>query len=295
MAFAHLTLDAVNRAVDVRQTASGKSINVARVLHTLGQGVLATGFLGGEGGRYIAGELDRLGAAHDFITVDAPTRTCITVLDRGGKTVTELVEETQRLPAVAYDHLLELVRRNLWRVNAVVFSGSLTPGAPQDFYAGCTRLARGAGIPIILDARGEPLRLALAEEPTIVKPNKSELQETVGFVIDSADRLKQAMSQMLSLGAGSVVVTMGADGAMASDGHASYWVHAPRVTAVNPIGSGDAFAAGLAAGLIEGKSFPECCRLGAACGAANALTATSGEVCGEDVTRLVEQVKVEEA
>lgn len=295
MAFSKLTLDAVNRAVDVRQTASGKSVNVARVLNAFEYDVLATGFLGGAGGEYVRRALDDSRIPHEFVNVGPPTRTCVTVIDRGSGAVTELVEEPQRVQPTDYENLLSVVHSNLWRSQMLVLSGSLTPFGAQDFYAKCTRMARDAGIRVIVDARGECLRLALPEGPTIAKPNKAELQDTVGFVIDSAERLQEAVSQLLGRGAGSVVVTMGAEGAFASDGHESWWVRSPRVAAVNPIGSGDAFAAGLAMGLLQAKPLPDICSLAAACGAANALTPTSGEVRVDDVHRLLKEVTVERA
>jgi tagatose 6-phosphate kinase len=62
---------------------------------------------------------------------------------------------------------------------------------------------------------------------------------------------------------------------------------------VNPIGSGDAFAAGLLWRLLRGEDLGEACRWAAAAGAANALTLMAGEVHGDDVERLAGQVTVE--
>jgi len=64
------------------------------------------------------------------------------------------------------------------------------------------------------------------------------------------------------------------------------------VSAVNSVGSGDAFTAGLAAGLVDGQPLAEACRLGAACGAANAMTLMAGEVRHEDVKALLEQTTI---
>src|SRR5947199_2381388 len=87
MTFDRVTADAVNRAREVLETASGKSINVARTLHTLGHEVLASGFLGGQPGQFIRDDLDRAGIPHHFIDVTpVKTRTCTTVIDRGAGT-----------------------------------------------------------------------------------------------------------------------------------------------------------------------------------------------------------------
>ena len=67
------------------QAASGKPINVARVLHTLGRRPLASGFVGGETGKFIRRDLDEIGLAHDFVEVEPATRICVTVVDRSGR------------------------------------------------------------------------------------------------------------------------------------------------------------------------------------------------------------------
>src|SRR5881398_1496051 len=102
MAFSALHLDEVNRAVEVSDYASGKSINVAKVAHTLGEEVLATGFLGGDNGRFIRQDLNMLGVPHDFVGVEPRTRMCITVIDRGCGQVTELVEESREVESIAW-------------------------------------------------------------------------------------------------------------------------------------------------------------------------------------------------
>ena len=292
MTFEQLTLNAVNRAATVRESASGKSLNVARTLHTLGQAVLAIGFLGGDGGQLIRADLDRAGIAHDFVAVTPKTRTCTTVIDHATGTVTELVEETSPVDPPAYEQLLQMVEANLCNTDVLVLSGSLPPLAPLDFYARCTRLARLANIPVVLDARGEPLRQALAEKPTVVKPNRQELQETVSFPIDDESSLHAAIREMIRQGPRWAVITDGPRDAIASDGEHFWRITPPTIVAVNPIGSGDALGAGLAMALLEGHDLPTACRLGAACGAANALNSPAGHGRRKDVERLLAEVKI---
>jgi fructose-1-phosphate kinase PfkB-like protein len=67
----------------------------------------------------------------------------------------------------------------------------------------------------------------------------------------------------------------------------------PQIKVVNPIGSGDAFTAGLVSRLIRGDDLGEACRWGSATGAANTLTAMAGEVNRPDVERLAQATRVE--
>ena len=292
MTFDRVTPDAVNRAASVLESASGKSLNVARTLRTLGKDVLATGFLGGDSGELIRADLDRAGIPHDFVAVQPATRTCTTVINGADGTVTELVEEPKPVDPKAYERLLETVAANLSRAKVLVLSGSLPPQAPQDFYARCTHLARKAGIPVVLDARGEPLLQALAEKPTVVKPNRHELQETMPFPIDDDAALRKAILELLRRGPTWAIITDGPHEAVASDGESFWSIAPPQIRAVNPIGSGDAFAAGLATALLDARDLPTACRFAAACGAANALNSPAGHGRREDVERLLAEVRV---
>lgn len=293
MSFERVMLDDVNRAIQVYDYASGKSINVARVLHTLGQDALITGFIGGARGAMLSGDLHAAGLRHDFITVAPETRQCITVIDRAAGTATELVEESapvQESDWRGLEHKLEsiLPGARIW-----IFSGTLTPGAPPDFFARWLPLARQTRATAIIDTRGEPLRRAMQHSNVILKMNRDELAMTLNQDLSEDSRLIDAI-RTHTPAEGKMIVTLGAAGALASDGRSCWRVVSPRVQAISAIGSGDAFAAGLAAGIVDQKPFPESLQLAAACGAANAMSALAGHLTRKDVERLIDEVCVEE-
>jgi tagatose 6-phosphate kinase len=292
MTFERVSVDAVNRAKTVQADAAGKAINAARVLHTLGRDPVATGFLGGFSGQLIQQDLDRIGMAHDFLIVEPPTRVCVTVIDQSAGTATELIEEAGAVPADAYSALLAKLEDKIKQAKGLILAGGLPAGAPRDFYARCVSLAVSAGVFVVLDAKGEPLRQSLGSRPTIVKPNRSELEETVGMKIDSDETLKEAIRQLIAAGPRWAVVTAGAAATVASDGKSFWRISTPKVQTISAIGSGDSFAGGLMAGVTEGKAVPEACRLGAACGAANAMTPFAGHVRLQDVEALLSQIVI---
>ena len=292
MKFASLTVDEVNRAVEVVETAAGKGINVARVLHLLGHDLLATGFVGGESGGFIRREMDREGIPHRFINVPFPTRTCITVIDERHKTTTELVEESQVVAEQYWGELEALVAEEIARCAALVLSGALPPQAPQDFYANCCKMANVANVPVIMDTRGQPLALAMPQRPLMVKPNRDELASTFGLDVSGDAQLKISVRRLIAMGAQSALITMGAAGAVFCDGGDFQLIAAPMVKAVNAIGSGDSVAAGFAAGVVQKLPLLQCAILGIACGSANAMTATPGMVHPADVERLAGEIRV---
>jgi len=293
MVFRRLTPDAVNRAVTTHDGAAGKSVNVAKVLQALGERPVAVGFLGGDRGDSVRASLAGLGIEQDFVTVAARPRQCITLLDQSAGTTTELVEESQAVSAADYEALLRVIRRRLPGCRAVVMSGTIAPGAPADLYLHCTKLAREAGALTLVDAQGPALLEVLKAGPGLVKPNRSELAATLGRELKDQAAVLSAMQELCERGAQRVVVTAGKAPTLAFDGRTCWRIQAPRIDAVNPIGSGDAFTAGLVWRLLRGEDLGEACRWAAAAGAANTLTLMAGEVNRKDVERLVEQVSVE--
>jgi tagatose 6-phosphate kinase len=292
MVFRRLALDAVNRAVTTLECAAGKSVNVAKVLRVLGEQTVALGFLGGARGEVLQEQLRSKGIELDYVPVTAHTRQCLTVIDETAGTQTELVEESQPVAASDYEALEALVRKHVAECRAIVLSGSLTPGGPIDFYARCVKLAHERGALSVVDAQGPPLVAALEAKPGLVKPNRAELAATVGRALEDDGAVMSAMREVQARGAARVVVTAGKQPTLAFDGQHCWRVKPPVIEVKNPIGSGDAFTAGLVWRLLRGEDLGEACRWASAAGAANALTLLPGELESADVERLVREVKV---
>jgi tagatose 6-phosphate kinase len=292
MTFDRVEIDGVNRAVEVREYASGKSPNVARVLRTLGADPLEVGFIGGDRGRFLLADLERAGVRCAFVTVAAPTRLCTTVIDRSTRAATELVEESAPVEEAGWREMDHIIRTLLPQAAICVFSGSLPPGAPADFYARYIPLAQQHHVRVILDARGEALRLALGHRGLIVKLNREELAGTLARPLETLEETCEAARQILPA-EGAVIVTLGARGAIASGGKQEWHVTPPEVKTISAVGSGDAFAAGLALEIRRGAGLPDALSLAAACGAANAMTAYAGHLHPHDVEAIQADVKVE--
>jgi tagatose 6-phosphate kinase len=293
MIFHELTLDAVNRAATTLDGAAGKSINVAKVLMTLGEQPIATGFLGGDRGEFLRTVLTQKNIESDFVTVSTRTRQCITMIDESRGTQTELVEESQPVQPADFDKLMKIIRRRMSECRAVVMSGTIVTGGPANLYFDCAQLAENAGAISVVDAQGTALIEALKAKPGLVKPNRSELAATVGCKLKNDADVMNAMRELHRRGAQRVIVTAGKKPTLAFDGQTFWRIVAPRIKAMNPIGSGDAFTAGLVSRLAHGDELSEACRWGSAAGAANALTVMPGELSRDDVKRLAQEVVIQ--
>lgn len=289
----------VNRAAQTTVTASGKAVNVARVLTTLGANARLFHAVGGESGRFVTRTLAGEGLhVETFDAGDgAPTRTCTTLLFGDGTPPTELVEESQPVAEEILTRIHRAADAKFLHARAAVCSGSLTPGAPTDFYARFVRLGREQGVRVVVDAQGEPLRAALRERPFLVKPNRDEAAATLGFSLtgNAEADARTAVNALLEAGAEWALVSMGKAGSLLGgrEDAKRYRFTPPPVNAVNPIGSGDSLTAGLLYALVErGESVVDAATFGTACGAANAMTLTSGVLNPADVWALLPDVTV---
>jgi ribokinase len=92
---------------------------------------------------------------------------------------------------------------------------------------------------------------ALLEKLDPLVINEHEAAFLLGEGVEGVDGALDAAPKLLSLGPGSVVVTLGEDGAVFSDGESAQHLTAPKVEVVDTTGAGDAFVGALAAMLAD--------------------------------------------
>lgn len=92
---------------------------------------------------------------------------------------------------------------------------------------------------------------------------------TLGRELSDDRQLRRAMQELNDRGAEWAVVSQGADALWASSQGRFYRLTPPPVAIVNPIGSGDCLAAGLACGLLQGQSPEEMLRFAVAAAVEN--------------------------
>ncbi|NWF16342.1 ribokinase [Pseudomonas reactans] len=93
-------------------------------------------------------------------------------------------------------------------------------------------------------------------------PNESEATALSGVTVDSIDSAKVAATQLVQAGAGKVIITLGSQGALFTDGQRFEHLQAPKVKAVDTTAAGDTFVGGFAAALANGKGEAEAIRFG---------------------------------
>ncbi|MEU4874004.1 1-phosphofructokinase family hexose kinase [Streptomyces sp. NPDC021608] len=264
---------ASHRVTDVRERPGGKGLNVARVLAALGHEVTVTGFAGGATGRRVRELLSgSAGVADALVPVAGSSRRTVAVVDVLTGDTTQLNEPGPVVAPAEWSAFQEAYEELLAGADAVALCGSLPPGVPVGAYAALIRAARAAGVPVLLDTSGEPLRRGVAARPDVVKPNAGELAELTG----SHEPLR-ATQDARRRGARSVVASLGAEGLVAATPEGRWRAIPPARVRGNPTGAGDSVCAGLLSGLVDRLPWPDRLTRAAALSAATVPAPTAGE------------------
>jgi tagatose 6-phosphate kinase len=277
-----------HRVTEVTERPGGKGLNVARVLAALGHEVTATGFAGGATGRSLRDQLTRTpGLVDALVPVRGATRRTIAVVDATTGDTTQLNEPGPTITPAEWSAFLEVYDDLVRSAAAVALCGSLPPGVPVGAYAGLVRTARAAGVPVLLDTSGEPLRRGVAARPDIVKPNADELAELTG-----SHEPSQATRDVRRRGAHTVVASLGAQGLLAVNAEGRWRAVPPHPIQGNPTGAGDSAVAGLLSGLVERLPWPARLARAVALSAATVLAPVAGEFDRRAYEELLDRVTV---
>src|SRR5262245_38786060 len=249
---------AVLRFTSMTVTAGGKGLNVARAAGALGAPAELVGFVPGRIGAAVADMIAAEGVDFRRVPASGELRSSLIVMEPGGRT-TVINEPGPELGPGEWDAYEDAIAAGLAEHRVLVCSGSIPPGAPRGAYGRLVEIARSRGALAVVDASGAALGEALAARPDAVLPNLGEAEqlpgngagEDVDAAQDAQPRALAAARELVERGAAAAVVTAAAAGAALVDGERAEWLPAPRVVVRNPIGAGDAFAAGFAVALEQ--------------------------------------------
>jgi len=236
----------------------GSAANVAAWAAWLGAPVAFACRVGDdERGRLAVAELRAAGVeVHATVDPDRPTGTCVVLVEpEGERTMLPDPGATDGPPVVPGDMLVAGGTLHLTGYSLV------RDGSRAGALALVER-ARAAGMTVSIDPSSWAL-LAPGAMPAadLLLPNDREAEALTG--IEDPERAARS----LAAGGGEVVVTLGSEGALWTDGDRLERVRAEAAEVVDTTGAGDAFAAGLLAARLAGAGPREAlevgCRMGA--------------------------------
>ncbi|GAB1513943.1 1-phosphofructokinase [Actinophytocola sp. KF-1] len=247
-----LVRGALVRASGTRLDPGGKGVNVARALAAHKLPTCAVVPRGGPEGRQLCELLEEEGIDVCAVPVTGHTRSNVSVVEPDGE-VTKINEPGGELGQDDLERIVKAVLDTAATADWVVASGSLPPGVPDTFYRDLGARLTERGIRFVVDTSGPALTAALGAGPALVKPNREELAESVGFEIATLGDAVRAAQVLRDKGAETVLASLGADGAVLVDEQGVRYGESPVDRGRSAVGAGDAMLAGYLAGGVAGR------------------------------------------
>jgi 1-phosphofructokinase family hexose kinase len=300
-----LRIGAIHRPTEHVRVAGGKGLNVVRAASQLGADPLVVAFLPQHGGDWLRSELERDGIRMLPVQGPGQMRQCLSVFDIESCSLTEFYEPGDEVDVAAWARFADAVALSCELGTWLALCGSLPRGAPVDAYAKLALAADDRGSPVALDADGPPLQSAAEAGPALIKVNEAEGRATLGLgprtdgeaTAGSAVEVADIARRLLELGPGGErvsIVTRGPRGAVlvgpGETALAATLQESP--TARYPVGSGDAFLAGLLTAREDAADWADALRLAVGAGTANAEMIGPGRLDRGRAHEIAERVSI---
>ena len=183
-----------------RRDIGGRGINVCVTLQNLGVSTVALCLAPRENKEELKRLLDELNVPCVPVTVPGRLRENLKIYDDFSGDLTEINESGSPVAEEALTNFLSFVSSALPKTSVLVIGGSVPPGTPKDIYARIIRIAQARNVPTVLDASGELLKEGLSAHPTLIKPNREDMERLCGRRIDSVQVAKEEAQKLVQQG-----------------------------------------------------------------------------------------------
>ena len=279
-----------NEAKFLRRDSGGKGVNLSRAL--LAGGVKSTCYitLGRIGAEEFLFPVREMGVDPTVTLVDGRARENINLMQRNGETVIASVGPIadERALSDMEEKLLPLIDHD----TVIVLAGSISRGT--DKYAVLQRIVEfhRLGARIAVDSKSFDLADIIPLSPYLIKPNEAEAEALTGIEVTDVNSAVMAAVAIRDMGVESVLLSMGAGGAVLAASSGVYVANAPKISPVSTVGAGDSTLAGFLAARSQGMDDANALRLAVAFGSAACLEEGSMPPRAEVIERLTREICV---
>ncbi len=268
----NLNVGMLNRIENKVETYSGKALNVAVGVSRLGGKATATGFMFENHGKMFEHSLRKNGVDYRFVYSSGSARVNYKIIDKRSM-LTEINDKGETVTREKQLELIALVKQLCENgdVDIAVMSGSLPKGVEPEFYSEVLSVIPKK-VKKIVDTERENMKCALTQGLFMVKPNLRELESFTEMTLNTRKDMLVAARKYLDLGAENVLISLGADGALLTNGSENYYCKSANVAVNSTVGAGDCMVAAACVELLRGASMPEILRSSVAAGTASITT-----------------------
>ena len=206
--------------------------------------------------------------------------------------LTEINDKGDEVSLDKQKELLSLIGKLSENASIAVISGSLPKGVDPSFYYEAVSSVK-SGVKVVVDAEKDNLKAALKHELYLIKPNLNELEEIAGESLNSKSEILSAAGILLDKGVKNIIVSLGAEGAIFTDGSNSYFCKSASVAVNSTVGAGDSMVASACVQIEKGADSKEILRCAVAAGTASIITPGTNLFYKDKYEEIYKRLKVE--
>lgn len=292
-----LTPGTIHRPREVSRRPGGKAINVARAALALAGEASVVALVAAEAAERVAAELEAEGIPFRGIAVPGAIRSCTSILDAEAGQLTEIYEQGGEVGGEQWDRFTRAILDDAEAGSTVVLSGSLPVGVDPAAFGELVAAIGASDATLAVDTSGTALAATVGSAIDLVKVNEAEARDLLGGADGDRDpaRLATALRESFDPSITTAIVTLGPRGAVvATPTGRVLSATLEREPGRFPVGSGDAFLAGLLATRELNENLDDSLRLAVAAGAANAEQIGAGTLDPALARRLAEVARIED-
>ncbi|OGI04871.1 MAG: 1-phosphofructokinase [Candidatus Melainabacteria bacterium GWF2_32_7] len=289
----NLALEETQRSQGASFYASGKGINVSRMLARFSVQTSSWGFVGGLNGDRLLRILEDEGIDSRFIPCNDETRINVIVTELPTYKQLRISAKGPNISGEELDKLYKRIKNLPEEIEFVTFGGSLPQGVSSDIYKNLIEIILSKNVKCVLDTSNEPLTLGIQAKPYLIKPNLHELCQIIGTEkLRDLEEIKVAAAQIVKSGVKNVVVSLAKDGAIFVNENKIIHALAPNVEVKSKVGAGDSMVAGLIYAMHRNMSEEDTIIYGIAFGTAAVLTPGTELAYKSDVEKLRGNIEI---
>ena len=286
-----LNVGMLNRIQNKIETYSGKAQNVAIAVARLKGKVFSTGFMFENEGKMFEHVLDLEGVSHKFVWNEGGVRVNYKIIDKKSM-LTEINDKGAPVSRKKQLELIELVKELSLNCDIAVMSGSLPSGVDSSFYKEVLSVIP-SGVKKVVDTEKDNLNEAIKTGLYMVKPNLRELETYANKSLKTKKDIINGAKLLLDQGVKIVLVSLGSEGAILTDGKDSYYCKSANVAVNSTVGAGDSMIAAACVKTEEGEDLKEILRCSVAAGTAAITTSGTKLFYKDKYDEIYKQISVE--
>lgn len=279
-----------NRAVREEVFAGGKSVNISRVMTSLGMPVKAMGLCGAENSRRFLELIEQDRVPYDFVKLDGSTRENLTIVIPDQR-VLKINRDSFPVTIEGMKQLRTRVEEEIQGAGKVllVFAGSLPANLTPESYKAFLLSFRREGVYFALDNSFFHLSDIVEIQPFLIKPNLLEFRQMSGSDLRTEQSIIK-LARSLTAHVNHVLVSLGAKGMIYAGQDSGCRIHTPQVPVRSTVGAGDTSLAAFLCATQRGMAPCDAAVYGAAAGTASVMLDGTGIVKPDMVEEILPRV-----